>query len=209
MGTYHAAARGTASRPCTGSCQGPIRPPKPPGPPWLIILNLLGLSSGRGPLIHWCIMRFPSALLACFSLLAATAASADSRVFIIANQADGYGVDQCLAQGKNAAPTPPAPTASRGISPRRCRTGASIPMKSPGPFPRPPAATATMPAATNTSPSPASADAVLPRQGVGLTSATPAPRKRRDAAPRSGYVGPRRPRFSACHRFNGWIWLKR
>jgi hypothetical protein len=26
-------------------------------------------------------------------------ASADSRVFIIANQADGYGVDQCLARG--------------------------------------------------------------------------------------------------------------
>ena len=44
-------------------------------------------------------MRFPSALLACFSLLAATAASADSRVFIIANQADAYGVDQCLARG--------------------------------------------------------------------------------------------------------------
>ena len=34
------------------------------------------------------------------SLLAATAASADSRVFIIANQADGYGVDQCLANGE-------------------------------------------------------------------------------------------------------------
>ena len=34
------------------------------------------------------------------SLLAATAASADSRVFIIANQADGYGVDQCLAKGE-------------------------------------------------------------------------------------------------------------
>ena len=44
-------------------------------------------------------MRFPSALIACTFLLAATAASADSRVFIIANQADGYGVDQCLAKG--------------------------------------------------------------------------------------------------------------
>ena len=33
------------------------------------------------------------------SLLAATAASADSRVFI-SNQADGYGVDQCLARGE-------------------------------------------------------------------------------------------------------------
>ena len=45
-------------------------------------------------------MRFSSVLLACASLLAATAASADSRVFIIENQADGYGVDQCLAKGE-------------------------------------------------------------------------------------------------------------
>src|SRR6202008_1774329 len=39
------------------------------------------------------------ALLACVSLLTATAASAEKRVFIVANQADGYGVDQCLAKG--------------------------------------------------------------------------------------------------------------
>jgi hypothetical protein len=45
-------------------------------------------------------MRSISALLAFASLLAASAASADSRVFIIANQADGYGVDQCLASGE-------------------------------------------------------------------------------------------------------------
>jgi len=45
-------------------------------------------------------MRFPSALIASTFLLAATAASADSRVFIIANQADGYGIDQCLARGE-------------------------------------------------------------------------------------------------------------
>ena len=45
-------------------------------------------------------MRSLSALLACAFLLAASAASADSRVFIIANQADGYGVDQCLAKGE-------------------------------------------------------------------------------------------------------------
>lgn len=44
-------------------------------------------------------MRFPSALITCTFLLGASAASADSRVFIIANQADGYGVDQCLARG--------------------------------------------------------------------------------------------------------------
>jgi hypothetical protein len=45
-------------------------------------------------------MRSISALLACIFVLAASAASADSRVFIIANQADGYGVDQCLARGE-------------------------------------------------------------------------------------------------------------
>jgi len=45
-------------------------------------------------------MRSLSALLICTSfLLAASAASADTKVFIIANQADGYGVDQCLAKG--------------------------------------------------------------------------------------------------------------
>jgi len=45
-------------------------------------------------------MRSMSAFLACALLLAASAASADSRVFIIANQADGYGIDQCLAKGE-------------------------------------------------------------------------------------------------------------
>jgi hypothetical protein len=44
-------------------------------------------------------MRFRYAFIACTFLLAASAASADSHVFIIANQADGYGVDQCLARG--------------------------------------------------------------------------------------------------------------
>lgn len=44
-------------------------------------------------------MRSISAVLAVAFVFAASAASADSRVFIIANQADGYGVDQCLAKG--------------------------------------------------------------------------------------------------------------
>ncbi len=44
-------------------------------------------------------MRFLPALLACALVLATSAASAESRVFIVANQADGYGVDQCLALG--------------------------------------------------------------------------------------------------------------
>jgi hypothetical protein len=45
-------------------------------------------------------MRLSSALIASALLLAAVpAASADSRIFIVANQADGYGVDECLARG--------------------------------------------------------------------------------------------------------------
>ncbi len=45
-------------------------------------------------------MRPLPAFLALTFVLSASAASADSRVFIIANQADGYGVDQCLARGE-------------------------------------------------------------------------------------------------------------
>jgi hypothetical protein len=45
-------------------------------------------------------MRSISAVLVCVFVAAASAASADSRVFIIANQSDGYGVDQCLAKGE-------------------------------------------------------------------------------------------------------------
>jgi hypothetical protein len=158
---------------------------KPPRRPWLIILNVFGLSHKRDPLIHRCIMRSIPALLACVSLFAASAASADSRVFIIANQADGYGVDQCLAKGENVAPTPPGPTASRAISPRRCPTGASTPTKSPDRFrPEP---TATMPAATNTSRSPANARAV--RRG---RPAPPHPRPGNDVTlPREAGMGSR------------------
>ena len=35
------------------------------------------------------------------ALLAATSALAEKRIFIIANNADGYGVDRCLANGEN------------------------------------------------------------------------------------------------------------
>ena len=45
-------------------------------------------------------MRSLSALLSCALLLTASGASADTKVFIVANQADGYGVDQCLAAGE-------------------------------------------------------------------------------------------------------------
>jgi len=39
-------------------------------------------------------------VLACALVSFATYASAETRVFIIANHADGYGVDQCLARGE-------------------------------------------------------------------------------------------------------------
>src|ERR1700754_518014 len=45
-------------------------------------------------------MRSIHAFLACGFVLAASAASADRRVFIIAHQADSYGIDQCLARGE-------------------------------------------------------------------------------------------------------------
>jgi hypothetical protein len=54
----------------------------------------------RRLLIPWCDMRSLHAFLASALMLSASAASADSRVFIIANQADGYGIDQCLARGE-------------------------------------------------------------------------------------------------------------
>src|SRR5262245_43396286 len=41
-----------------------------------------------------------SFFLAGACILAASAALADTRVFIIENQADGYGVDQCLGRGE-------------------------------------------------------------------------------------------------------------
>lgn len=45
-------------------------------------------------------MRFLLGPLCCAFIIAASAASAETRVFIIVNQADGYGVDQCLANGE-------------------------------------------------------------------------------------------------------------
>lgn len=44
-------------------------------------------------------MRFAELLIAFAFVVVAHSAQADSRVFIIANQADGYGIDQCLANG--------------------------------------------------------------------------------------------------------------
>jgi hypothetical protein len=45
-------------------------------------------------------MRFVFMLSACVFAILATESRADSRVFIVANQPDGYGVDECLAKGE-------------------------------------------------------------------------------------------------------------
>jgi hypothetical protein len=45
-------------------------------------------------------MRFLQAISALGLLVSASAASAETRIFIISNHADGYGIDQCLAKGE-------------------------------------------------------------------------------------------------------------
>ena len=40
-------------------------------------------------------------VIAALSILFASAASAEQRTFIVANNPDGYGVDRCLAKGEN------------------------------------------------------------------------------------------------------------
>jgi hypothetical protein len=45
-------------------------------------------------------MQLAKYLLASAFITVASAAIADSRVFIVANQPDGYGIDQCLANGE-------------------------------------------------------------------------------------------------------------
>jgi|SRR3954452_7777831 hypothetical protein len=45
-------------------------------------------------------MRSLPAFLCGALMLSASAAFADTRVFIVANQSDGYGIDQCLANGE-------------------------------------------------------------------------------------------------------------
>ena len=50
-------------------------------------------------------MRLAPALLAGALLICATAASAETHIFIIANHPDGYGIDQCLAKGDKCGAT--------------------------------------------------------------------------------------------------------
>jgi hypothetical protein len=63
-------------------------------------------------------MRAPIAALAfATAILSATPASAEKRLFIVANNADGYGVDRCLASGETCgAPIATAYCRSREFS---------------------------------------------------------------------------------------------
>jgi hypothetical protein len=45
-------------------------------------------------------MRIVLAMIVCAAVLVAPSARAETRVFILANNADGYGVDRCLANGE-------------------------------------------------------------------------------------------------------------
>jgi hypothetical protein len=57
-----------------------------------------------GSSFAWWVMKVIFAALTAVFAVASTAAQspamADSRVFIVANQSDGYGIDQCLAKGE-------------------------------------------------------------------------------------------------------------
>src|SRR5262245_42701133 len=88
-------------------------------------------------------------------------------------------------EARSVAPMLPAPTASHANLLRPPPIAGSSPKKSPTGFRETAAGYVPAPVAANMSPLPASADPPLLNAG-GLT-ATSAPRKRRDAAPRSGY----------------------
>ena len=45
-------------------------------------------------------MRTLACLAAVVTVLTASSTFADSRIFIVANESDGYGIDQCLAKGE-------------------------------------------------------------------------------------------------------------
>src|SRR3954470_2603691 len=52
------------------------------------------------PAVLACLLLATGAALSVAPVVVSTAAWADSRVFIIPNESDGYGIDQCLAKGE-------------------------------------------------------------------------------------------------------------
>ena len=162
-----------------------------PDRPWLIILNALGLKNDGVPsFIGAACDPFPRFWPACSSSPrrrhrpTAGFSSLKTRPTAMASIS-------ASPRARNVVRMPRCRIADRGISRRPRPIAASIRTKSQGRFPNPPAA-ATIPVAANMSRLPVSAEPP-PRYPAnvacgGYRPATPAPRKRRDAAPRSGYV---------------------
>src|SRR6516162_2537937 len=109
-------------------------------------------------------MRYLFAALVLAAAVCGTAAQAEKRTFIVANNSDGYGVDRCLATGASCGAPWPAPIASPATTRKRGHFARSSARRSPARCRRPPA----LPPATSSSPSSACAEA--------------APQLRRDAA---------------------------
>jgi hypothetical protein len=180
---YHGPAGGMPSRPQKRR----FRSPNAPGSPWLIIINLPGLANARRLSFTGAACdSFPRFRPACCCLPPRqhrpTAVSSSSRTRPMVT-----GSISVWREATSVAHMPRCPIANRAISPRHRPTSASIRMKSRAQFPGRWAELARMPVAPSTSPLPANADACV-NSGIDVPAATSAPWKRRDAAPRSGYV---------------------
>jgi hypothetical protein len=160
--------------------------------PWLMIIKLLGLPDEVIPsplagepcdlsLHYWPACRWQQ-VQPSFHPPWLTAVSSSSPTSPMAMESTS-----ALPGVSDAAPTPHAPIVSRGISSRPRPIGGSIRTKSQDRFRHRVAQHARMPSAPNMSQSPASAESPQQdRPSNHLGAATTAPRKRRDAAPRSG-----------------------
>lgn len=67
-------------------------------------------------------MQLAKYLLASVCVTVASVAMADTRVFIVANQPDGYGIDQCLANGERCG----APAARAYCEAREFKTASAF-----------------------------------------------------------------------------------
>src|SRR4051794_21301278 len=152
--------------------------------PWLIIVNLMGLSNEGGSPIPL--------VVPCDSLRRLSSSSPSSRRRLhppkpafssSPTRATAMGSTNALPTANAAARRPHALIANHGILRRPPPTGVSIPTRLPVRFPRPPAPVRAV-IATNTSRLPASADGI---DDSCRGSAIWSPRKRRAVAETAGY----------------------
>src|SRR5258708_3186147 len=86
-------------------------PPRTFAPTVNVALTVLVAFSRSSNMPSELSMRAILAVLSVAALLAAmTPAQADKRIFIIANNPDGYGVDRCLPNRANSGPPAPPPS---------------------------------------------------------------------------------------------------